>query len=594
MKTMLNTWTWRYLEKLFPLWKFLKKYDGNTAVCDVVAGITVGLTLIPQCIAYASLAGLDPQYGLYSSLCGGIIYAVFGTIPELNIAPTALLSLLTYQYTHNVTFGNVKAAVMLTFFAGIFELFSGILHLGFLVDFVSLPVVSAFTSAGAITIATSQVKNLFGLKFTAESFVDVWKQFFIHIGEVKLWDTLLGFVCITILLLMRKLKDYGVPPIKTTSPEKQAATYKKCIWFVSVGRNAMVVISCAVLAFIFKYHDHKPFALTSKVPSGFPNISIPLKPVETINGTNGTSIPQMISELGYGLVVIPFVAILANVGIAKAFARGNVVDASQEMIAVGLCNIFGSFFGSYPVNASFSRAAVSSASGVRTPVSGIYTGIMVIMAFTFLTPYFSYIPKATLAAVIICAVVFMVEITIAKSIWYINKLDLIPFIITFVSCLLIGIELGILIGILVEICKLMYFTARPKILTSKKITGNKTYLKMVLTSSVFFSSAEHIREKIVQYATSTKSNVSIVLVDCTNVISLDYTAGKCFSLIADDLQKKGTSVAFLVSRDRIIKTLENCGNKNFTIFQTEYDFEQNLNGKNEGLHNDIESVTTQM
>lgn len=587
---MLNTWD--IIVKLFPIFQFVKKYDGNSAICDLVAGITVGLTLIPQGIAYASLAGLEPQYGLYSALCGGIVYAIFGTIPELNIAPTALLSLLTFQYTHKVTFGNVRAAVMLTFFAGILELLCGILHLGFLVEFVSTPVVSAFTSAGAITIASSQVKNLFGLKFTAETFTDVWKNVFTHIGETRLWDSLLGFGCIMVLLLMRKLKDYGEPPISDKPPEK-SKTYKKFIWFASVGRNAMVVISCAVMAFVFQFYNHKPFSLTSKVPSGFPNFSVPLKPIEATNGTNGTEISQMISELGYGIVVIPFIAILANVGIAKAFAHGKVVDASQEMIAVGLCNIFGSFFGSYPVNASFSRAAVSSASGVRTPLSGIYTGIMIIMAFTFLTPYFPYIPKPTLAAVIICAVIFMVEVAITKMIWKISKLDMIPFAVTFISCLLIGIELGILIGILVEILKLMYFTSRPKIIV-KKVNSKKAYLRVTLTSSVFFSSAEFIRDKIFQYSIEPGHTFSVILIDCSGIMNLDFTAGRCFQSLVEDIQKSGKTVAFLVSRKKVIEVLENSC-PSVTIYSNDAAFDLALQGKNDSLSNgDVEAVTTQL
>mgnify|MGYP005984332669 FL=1 len=166
-------------------------------------------------------------------------------------------------------------------------------------------------------------------------------------------------------------------------------------------------------------------------------------------------------------------------------AKGKVIDASQEMIAVGMCNLIGSFFGSYPVNASFSRAAVSNASGVRTPLAGIYTGVMVLLALTFLTPYFSYIPKPTLAAVIICAVIFMVEVTLTKMIWEINsafssglkfvvdfmfvEMDLVPFFVTLAACLLLSIEIGILVGVCVDIIFVLYGAARPKVLIEKMV-----------------------------------------------------------------------------------------------------------------------------
>ncbi|XP_019767390.2 sodium-independent sulfate anion transporter isoform X2 [Dendroctonus ponderosae] len=584
---MLNTWD--FISKLLPISQYLKDYNLNNALCDLLAGITVGLTLIPQVIAYASLAGLEPQIGLYSALCGGFIYAIFGTIPELNIAPTALLSLLTFQYVHNVTFGNTRAAIMLTFFAGVVELICGILHLGFLVDFVSTPVVSAFTSAGAITIASSQIKSLFGLNYKAESFINVWKQFFLHITGIQLWDTLLGLSCILILLLLRMVSKYGEAPTKNNRMSNKPSKSKQCIWYASVGRNAMVVVFSALMAFVFKFHKQTPFTLTSKVPSGFPNFSVPLQPIEANNGTNGTTISQMVAQLGYGIGVIPFVAILANVGIAKSFANGKVVDASQEMIAVGLSNIAGSFFGSFPVNASFSRAAVSSASGVRTPLSGIYTGIMVIMAFTFLTPYFSYIPKPALAAVIICAVVVMVDISITKSIWEGNRLDIVPFLVTFVACLISSIEVGILVGIFVEVCKLMYFTARPKVII-KQINVGQSYLRVTFTSSVFFSSAEHSREKILNYCLDEGRNIHIILLDCNRIFELDYTAGKCFESLVNELQTRQKYVAFLVSRSKTVKTLERCCTLKIDVFRNELEFITATQGKMLADNNETDAV----
>uniref|UniRef100_A0AAR5Q2D5 STAS domain-containing protein n=1 Tax=Dendroctonus ponderosae TaxID=77166 RepID=A0AAR5Q2D5_DENPD len=584
---MLNTWD--FISKLLPISQYLKDYNLNNALCDLLAGITVGLTLIPQVIAYASLAGLEPQIGLYSALCGGFIYAIFGTIPELNIAPTALLSLLTFQYVHNVTFGNTRAAIMLTFFAGVVELICGILHLGFLVDFVSTPVVSAFTSAGAITIASSQIKSLFGLNYKAESFINVWKQFFLHITGIQLWDTLLGLSCILILLLLRMVSKYGEAPTKNNRMSNKPSKSKQCIWYASVGRNAMVVVFSALMAFVFKFHKQTPFTLTSKVPSGFPNFSVPLQPIEANNGTNGTTISQMVAQLGYGIGVIPFVAILANVGIAKSFANGKVVDASQEMIAVGLSNIAGSFFGSFPVNASFSRAAVSSASGVRTPLSGIYTGIMVIMAFTFLTPYFSYIPKPALAAVIICAVVVMVDISITKSIWEGNRLDIVPFLVTFVACLISSIEVGILVGIFVEVCKLMYFTARPKVII-KQINVGQSYLRVTFTSSVFFSSAEHSREKILNYCLDEGRNIHIILLDCNRIFELDFTAGKCFESLVNELQTRQKYVAFLVSRSKTVKTLERCCTLKIDVFKNELEFITATQGKMLADNNETDAV----
>ncbi|KAJ8959234.1 hypothetical protein NQ318_022497 [Aromia moschata] len=461
---------WDYVQRSLPILKWSKEYNADKAICDVVGGITVGLTLIPQVLAYASLAGLDPQYGLYSSLCGGLIYLLFGNIAELTIAPTALLSLLTYSYTKRLSYGNLPGAILLCFLAGCLELLCGILHLGFLVDFVSTPVVGGFTSAGALLIASAQIKNLFGLKYQAEQFVDTWTKFFMHIKEAKMMDTILGLCCCVVLLSMRKLKDYGVPPLAGKGDaSKKVPVLKKIIWFVSVARNAVVVISCAAMALILDNAGKKPFSLTTKIPSGWPNVSLP--PFSIERGNTTLTFIDMTSELGTGIIVIPFIAIIANVGIAKAFSA------------------------------------------------------MVFLAFTLLTPYFSYIPTPTLAAVIMCAVVFMVEVTMIKKIWSVKRLDLIPFTVTFLSCLLLGLELGILTGILVEALKLLYIMARPKVLVEKKtIQSDKYYIKITPTSSVLFPAAEHVREKILSQIHELGESCQIVVINFHRVNKMDFTA----------------------------------------------------------------------
>ncbi|KAJ8978074.1 hypothetical protein NQ317_000632, partial [Molorchus minor] len=679
-----------------PFLQWSKGYNVDKAISDLVAGITVGLTLIPQSLAYASLAGLEPQYGLYSSLCGGLIYLIFGAVAELSIAPTALLSLMTYSYTKDLPFSHVQGAILLCFIAGCLELLCGVLHLGgkieqkfkkgyvmnsfedsidevwhlqmgtpfvrllvfhtycdeyavltpplgsrnvrdqirkrhvnrddsiqprrfqtkpivqytttdslywfletgiwfcnfcisnpidlkhfflsgFLVDFVSTPVVAGFTTAGALTIASSQVKNLFGVQYQSEQFLDTWTNFFMHIKEVKKMDTILGLCCCVVLLSMRKLKDYGAPPLADLEKGEKVSPLKKIIWFLSVSRNALVVIVCAVTAYFLDAAGEKPFSLTTKVPSGWPNVSLPAFHIEKENTT--LTFADITSELGTGIIVIPFIAIIANVGIAKAFSQGKVLDASQEMVAVGVCNIVGSFFGSYPVNASFSRAAVGGASGVKTPLAGVYTAVMVFLAFSLLTPYFSYIPKPTLSAVIICAVIFMVEITTTKKIWAANKLDLIPLFITLISCLLLGIEMGILIGILVEVLKYLYVTARPNVLVEKKlIEKDRYYIKVMPTSSILFPSAEHVREKILSHNIETGDNCNIVIIDCHRVTKLDFTSAMCLGVLLKDLRKIGKKVAFYQLKVQLVNILQTVCDSDIVIFQTEQELQDYLFG----------------
>lgn len=232
------------------------------------------------------------------------------------------------------------------------------------------------------------------------------------------------------------------------------------------------------------------------------------------------------------------------------------------MIAVGICNIISSFFGSMPINASFSRAAVSNASGTKTPFSGIYTGIMVILALTFLTPYFSYMPKATLSSVIICAVIYMVEVTLAKMIWKINRMDLIPLLATFFACLVLGMEIGILVGIVSDVLLILYYTARPKILIDTvSVDRCVSYIKITPSTSLHFPSAEYIRERIMKYDIEYGNESRVIVIDCSRVNKTDFTAAKCLGALVTDLHTAGKVVVFLKPKPSFAKMLTKTSGK---------------------------------
>ncbi|CAG9094603.1 unnamed protein product [Plutella xylostella] len=435
----------RALPKL-PILRWARGYSAAAAAGDLVAGATVAMTLIPQSIAYASLAGLEPQYGLYASLVGGFVYAYLGTCPQINIGPSALISLLTFTYTNGT---NADYAVLLCFVAGIAEVVAGIAQLGFLVQLVSLPVVSGFTSAAALTIASSQVKGLLGLSFKSESFIDTWRGVVTHIKEVRLADTGLSLLCCLVLFGMKSLKDQRSPK-----------SLKKVLWFSSVARNAVVVILAATLAYFLHEDTTHPLILTGEITSGLPSPRLPF--LSSGNGTATAPVSAMLRHLGSGLLVVPLVSIISNVAIAKAFSNGKTLDATQEIIALGVCNVVGSFFSSFPINGSFTRSALSDASGVRTPAAGFYTGLLVLLTLLFLTPLFYYIPRAAFASVITCAVLHMVDVDIVRKLWSANKVDVIPLAATFSLCLSLGVEVGLLCGVAVDaLLLLLYHTAPP-------------------------------------------------------------------------------------------------------------------------------------
>ncbi|XP_045771956.1 sodium-independent sulfate anion transporter-like isoform X1 [Maniola jurtina] len=489
--------------RVLPILHWSKNYDAKKGIGDLIAGITVALTLIPQSIAYASLAGFEPQYGLYSSFAGSFVYAIMGTCPQINIGPTALLSLLIFTYTNGT---NPDFAILLCFICGVIQLVAGILQLGFLVEFVSLPVVSGFTSAAAITIASSQIKGLFGLKFNAETFITIWGSVFKHITHTRLQDTLLGLSCCIVLMGMKALKDIRLKDPQDEKGRRNTVILQRSFWFAGVSRNAVVVVIASVIAYFVHQDKEEPLILTGDITPGLPKPELP--PFQTTVGNTTFDAGEMLSHLGSGLIVVPLVGVISNVAIAKAFSKGRTLDATQEIVALGACNIIGAFFHSFPVNGSFTRSAVSDASGVKTPAAGFYTGIIVLLTLGLLTPYFYFIPRAALAAVIVCAVLHMVDIAILKRLWNTSRLDLIPLVGTFVCCLVLGIEIGLGCGVAIDVLLLLYYHSRPPLDVAFVDDGiHLPHYAIHPIGGLHFASAEKVRIKLMSIKKSKKSAI---------------------------------------------------------------------------------------
>ncbi|XP_049869038.1 sodium-independent sulfate anion transporter-like [Pectinophora gossypiella] len=508
----------RVVSGVFPVLQWSRSYDLDIAIGDLIAGITVALTLIPQSIAYASLAGFEPQYGLYASFAGAFVYAVMGTCPQINIGPTALLSLLTFTYTNGT---NPDFAVLLCFIAGIVQLIAGAAQLGFLVEFVSLPVVSGFTSAAAITIASSQIKGLLGLRFSSESFLSTWEGVFKHIQSTRMQDTLLSLVCCIILMGMKALKDIRLKDQEDEKGRRNALILQKTLWFAGVARNAVVVVLAAVLAFFVHQDKTEPLILTGNITPGLPTPQPPA--FHTMVGNTTYTAGDMLGHLGSGLLVVPLVGIISNVAIAKAFARGKTLDATQEIVALGACNLVNAFFRSFPVNGSFTRSAVSDASGVRTPAAGFYTGIIVLLTLALLTPYFYFIPRAALAAVIVCAVLHMVDVAIIKRLWATSRLDLIPLLGTFICCLVLGIEIGLICGMGIDVILLLYYHSRPPLDVHLVDDGTfPAHYAVHPVGGLHFAGAERVRSKLMDIRNPNKPIRTTALESLTVIPDTDH------------------------------------------------------------------------
>lgn len=574
------------LKQRVPILAWLPKYTSEDAVADMIAGITVGLTVMPQALAYAALAGLEPQYGLYSSFFGCFVYTIFGSCKDITIGPAALMSLMTYEQVYN---RNSDYAVLLCFLSGCVMVIMAICRLGVLVEFISQPVTVGFTTATSVIIVVSQIKGLLGLSFKSEGFIPTLKKIAENIHETKMWDTTMGVVCIIILLFLRKVKDFVVAD--KHSP-KQKRVLAKGLWLLSTSRNALVVVICSLISFVLQSNDpnNVPFKLTGAVRSGIPPFQLPPFSTQIRNETIGFT--EMVSDLGSSIFLVPIIAVLGNVAIAKAFASGGTVDATQELLTLAGCNLLGSFVSSMPVTGSFSRSAVNHASGVRTPMGGVYTGVLLLLALGILTPYFYYIPKASLAAVIISAVIFMIEYEVIKPMWKASRKDLLPMFITFVVCLLVGVELGILIGVGTNIALLLIYAARPDIYIEKIQTFNGAeYIRVKPSSSIHFPGVEHFRNSVLRAASS---HLPVVL-DCSLMHTTDFTTAKSISSLLNDFTKRSQAIFFTNIKPSLLAVLSPICTKNFVHVQTNEELIRRvIDVQKNGIPDDITQVATEL
>ncbi|SPP74903.1 sodium-independent sulfate anion transporter [Drosophila guanche] len=500
----------------FPILQWLPRYRIEYLMQDFIAGFTVGLTTIPQAIAYGVVAGLEPQYGLYSAFMGCFTYIVFGSCKDVTIATTAIMALMVNQYATI----SPDYAVLVCFLAGCIVLVLGLLNMGVLVRFISIPVITGFTMAAATTIGSAQINNIVGLSSPSNDLLPSWKNFFTHLPSIRKWDALLGVSSLVFLLLMKHVKD-----IKWGN---------RIFWkYLALSRNALAVIFGTFLAYILSRDGNQPFRVTGNITAGVPPFRLP--PFSTIVDGEYVSFGEMISTVGASLGSIPLISILEIVAISKAFSKGKIVDASQEMVALGMCNIMGSFVLSMPVTGSFTRTAVNNASGVKTPLGGAVTGALVLMALAFLTQTFYYIPKCTLASIIIAAMISLVELHKIADMWKSKKKDLFPFVVTIVTCTFWSLEYGILCGIAANLVYILYSSARPQVYVRlEKINGHEVSVVDV-KQKLDYASAEYLKEKVVRFLNQQSGETSLVVIKGEEINSIDYTVAMNIVSLKGDL-----------------------------------------------------------
>ncbi|KAB8299206.1 hypothetical protein EYC80_001302 [Monilinia laxa] len=452
-----------YCRSLFPFLSWIGCYNLQWLFGDLVAGITIGAVVVPQGMAYATLAELKPQFGLYSSFMGVLVYWFFATSKDITIGPVAVMSTLVGQIlakaakTDPDVPGHVIASCMAVI-AGCIITFIGLIRCGWIVDLISLTSISAFMTGSAINIAVGQVPTLMGITgFNAKG-----PTYLVVINTLKglprtKLDAAIGLTALFLLYALRYACNYGA---------KKFPNHKRAFFFAATLRTVFVILLYTLVSWLSNMHHRKKplFKILGKVPRGFQNAAVPQVDSSIIN--------IFVSDLPATVIVL----LIEHIAISKSFGRVNnyVINPSQEMVAIGVTNIFGAFLGGYPVTGSFSRTAIKSKAGVRTPFAGVITAVLVLLAIYALTAVFFYIPSAALAAVIIHAVGDLITPpNTVYQFWRVSPIEVPIFFAGVFVTIFSSIENGIYTTICISFAVLIFriIKAKGRLLGKVKVTS---------------------------------------------------------------------------------------------------------------------------
>ncbi|KAJ5086047.1 hypothetical protein N7532_010818 [Penicillium argentinense] len=441
-----------YLISLFPFLNWIGRYNLQWLIGDLVAGITVGAVVVPQGMAYAKLAELDVQFGLYSSFMGVLIYWFFATSKDITIGPVAVMSTLTGEIVLQVQAqypdipGNVIASCLAVILGGI-VCFMGLIRLGFIVDFIPLPAISAFMTGSALNICSGQVKTMLG---ETADFSTRGATYLTIINTLKYLptstiDAAMGVTACAMLYIIRSGCTYAA---------KKHPSKAKIWFFASTLRTVFVILFYTMISAAVNLHRETPmFSLLGHVPRGFQNAAVPNMDPKIIRAFSG--------QLPAAVIVL----LIEHIAISKSFGRVNnySIDPSQEFVGIGVTNLLGPFLGGYPATGSFSRTAIKSKAGVRTPLGGCITAVVVLLAIYALPALFYYIPQASLAGVIIHAVGDLITPpNVVYQFWRVAPLDAIIFFIGVLVTVFSSIEDGIYCTICVSVAVLLFRVAKAR------------------------------------------------------------------------------------------------------------------------------------
>ncbi|RMD72897.1 MAG: solute carrier 26 family protein, partial [Bacteroidetes bacterium] len=510
------------LKQFIPILDWLPQYSQKELRGDLSAGLTVGVMLIPQGMAYAMIAGMPPIYGLYACTVPLILYAIFGTSRQLAVGPVAMMSLLTATgvgvLAEQGTETYIQLAIALSLLVGVIQFTLGVFRLGFLVNFLSHPVLSGFTSAAALIIGMSQLKHLLG--------IDIPRTHHIHLIALKAFEQIDAINWVTFAIGMGGiLLILGAKRISSTIPSQ------------------LLAVVFGILAVWIFHLDQYGVQILGEVPRGLPGFS----PPQLDTGIIGDLMPAAMA-----IALVGFMESIAVAKVMHARHKNYKIDPNQELIALGIANIGGSFFKSYPAAGGFGRTAVNDQAGAQTGMASIISAVFIMLTLLFLTPLFYYLPKAILASVIMVAVSSLFDYKEAIHLWRANRTDFALLLVTFFATLTLGIEQGIGVGVVLSLAMVIFRTTRPHIARLGRIPGTRIYknverfdnlevpedlLIVRFDAQLYFANVNHFRDTLEEWAAAMGDKLKAIILDAESINNIDSTGVHTLIDVIEDFRK---------------------------------------------------------
>ncbi|TKW67153.1 MAG: sulfate permease [Paracoccus denitrificans] len=559
------------LRRYLPILDWGRRYDRRALSNDLLAAVIVTIMLIPQSLAYAMLAGLPPEAGIYASIAPLILYALFGTSRALAVGPVAVLSLLTAsavgQVAEQGTAGYVTAALTLAFLSGLILLLMGLLRLGFLANILSHPVIAGFITASGILIAASQLQHILGISAGGQTLPQILGAVLSQLGQVNVLTALIGCSAtaflfwarrhLRALLTRRRMPALLVDILTKAGPVAAVVLTTLIVWgFDLQGRGVKIV---------------------GEVPQSLPPLTLP-----------GFA-PDLLRSLLVPALLISVIGFVESVSVAQTLAakKRQRIHPDQELIGLGFANLGAAFTGGYPVTGGFARSVVNFDAGAETPAAGAFTAIGLTIAAVALTPVVYYLPNATLAATIIVAVLSLVDLSILRKTWHYSRADFIAVSATILVTLAAGVELGVATGVALSVFLHLYKTSRPHVAEVGLVPGSQHFrnidrhevetdpclLSLRVDESLFFANARFL-EDLIQRRVTEGCAIRHVVLMFSAVNSVDYSALESLEAINNRLRDMDVGLHLSEVKGPVMDRLQRAHllkDMNGRVFLSQYD-----------------------